>query len=173
MDGDTMRNLYIDFDGVISDTIEVTYQMMKDRGIDKSDLEGVALFYQELDWAELLETTPLINNSMEKIQKILNSNKFDVAILTHVISLKEAVAKIKYIRKFLEDITIIPVPKAVSKTETVCARDSILVDDFKGNLAEWEEAGGIGVRFSKYKKESKYIDISDLEELLALSIDKC
>ena len=101
MDGDTMRNLYIDFDGVISDTIEVTYQMMKDRGIDKSDLEGVALFYQELDWAELLETTPLINNSMEKIQKILDSNKFDVAILTHVISLKEAVAKIKYIRKFL------------------------------------------------------------------------
>ena len=168
-----MKNLYIDFDGVISDTIEVTYEMMEDRNIDKTDLEAVAMFYHDLDWVSLLETTPLINNSMEKIEKIMKSNRFDVAILTHVNSLKEAVAKIKYIRKFLGDITIIPVPKAVSKTETVCAKDSILVDDFKGNLAEWEEAGGIGIKFSKIKKESKYITITDLEELLALSIDNC
>ncbi len=168
-----MKNLYIDFDGVISDTIEVTYEMMQNKNIDKTDFEAVAMFYQELDWASLLETTPLINNSMEKIELLINSGKYDVAILTHVNSQKEAVAKIKYIRKFLKEITIIPVPKAVSKTETVCAKNSILVDDFKGNLAEWEEAGGIGVKFSKNRKESQYIDISDLEELLALSIDKC
>ncbi len=168
-----MKNLYIDFDGVISDTIEVTYEMMKNQKIDRTDVPAVREFYQNLDWVSLLETTPLINDSMEKIKKLHDSEKFDIAILTHVNSQKEAVAKIKYIRKFLKKITIIPVPKEVSKTETVCAEDSILVDDYKGNLAEWEKAGGIGVRFSKIKKESKYIDISDLEELLALSIDKC
>ena len=168
-----MKNLYIDFDGVISDTIEVTYKMIEEEKIDRTDFDAVANFYQDLDWVSLLEKTPLINNSMEKIEKLINSKKYDVAILTHVSSQKEAVAKIKYIRKFLKEITIIPVPKAVSKTEMVCAKDSILVDDFKGNLAEWEAAGGISVRFFKTKKNTPYIDITDLEELLALSIDKC
>jgi len=168
-----MKNLYIDFDGVISDTIDVTYKMMEAKMIDKTNVKVVREFYQNLDWTSLLETTPLINNSMEKIEKIIASGRYDVAILTHVTCQSEAVAKIKYIRKYLDKITIIPVPKEVSKTETVCAKDSILVDDFKGNLKEWEEAGGIGVRFSKNKKESNYIDISDLEEILALSIDKC
>lgn len=166
-----MKNLYIDFDGVISDTIEVTYKMMQESGIDKTDSKKVSEFYKSLDWVKLLDETPLINNSMEKIEKLILSNKFDVAILTHVTSEKEAVAKIKYIRKFLKTITIIPVPKEVSKTETVCAKDSILVDDFKGNLKEWEESGGTGVRFSKNKKESNYIDISDLEELLNINFN--
>lgn len=168
-----MMNLYIDFDGVISDTIDVTYEMMKERNVDKSNRKEVVDFYQSLNWDELLETTPLINNSMEKIEKLINSGKYDVAILTHVTGLDEAVSKIKFIRKYLKEITIIPVPKAVSKTETVCAKNSILVDDYKGNLEEWKASGGIGVRFSKTKKESKFIDITDLEELLALSIDKC
>ena len=168
-----MKNLYIDFDGVISDTIEVTYKMMEDKKIDKSDSKVVFNFYKSLDWVSLLERTPLINNSMEKIEKIINSGRFDVAILTHVSCQDEAVAKIKYIRKFLKTVTIISVPKEVSKTEAVCAKDSILVDDYKGNLTEWEAAGGIGVRFYKTKRETKFIDITDLEEILALSIDKC
>ncbi len=166
-----MKNLYIDFDGVISDTIEVTYKMIAEAGIDKSDYQKVNSFYRSLDWFKLLNETPLINDSMKKIEKLIESKKFDVAILTHVISESEAVAKIKYIRKFLHTITIIPVPKEVSKTETVCAKDSILVDDFKGNLKEWEESGGIGVRFSKNKTESNYIDISDLEELLEIDFE--
>ncbi len=165
-----MKNLYIDFDGVISDTIEVTYKMMEEQNIDKTDAKKVSKFYKELDWVSLLETTPLINNSMEKIEKLINCGKYDVAILTHVSCQNEAVAKIKYIRKYLKEITIIPVPKEVSKTETVCARDSILVDDYKGNLTEWEAAGGIGVRFFKHKRETKFIDISDLEELLTLAL---
>ena len=165
-----MKNLYIDFDGVISDTIDVTYSMMEAKNVDKTDFESVTEFYQKLDWVSLLEVTPLINNSMEKIKKLIASGKFDVTILTHVISQEEAVAKIKYVRKFLKEITIIPVPKAVSKTETVCAKDSILVDDYKGNLVEWESAGGIGVRFFKEKKDTEFIDISDLEELLLLDL---
>lgn len=168
-----MKNLYIDFDGVISDTIDVTYAMLKDAGISRDDFEKVNNFYKNLDWNFILESTPLINNSMDEIKKIIASNKFDVAILTHVSSQNEAVAKIKFIRKYLTEITIIPVPKEVSKTNMVRAKDSILIDDFTGNLDEWEENGGIGVKFSKENKKTKYINITNLSEILALDIDKC
>ncbi len=170
-----MINLYIDFDGVISDTIEVTYKMIDDQKIDKTNFESVALFYQKLDWAKLLRETPLINDSMNKIKKIIETNIYDVAILTHVNSQAEAVAKIKYIREFLSDITIIAVPKEVAKTEMVCAKNSILIDDYTGNLDTWSSAGGTGIKFSKIKKKSDYINISDLGEVLelALTIDKC
>lgn len=165
-----MKNLYIDFDGVISDTIEVTYKMIEEENVSK---ENINLFYQNLDWQNLLEKTPLINNSMIKIEKIIETNKYDVAILTHVTSQKEAVAKIHFIRRYLPDITIIAVPKEVSKTQMVSARNSILVDDFTGNLDEWAENGGIGIKFSKINKKSKYLNITDLEQILALDIDKC
>ena len=166
-------NLYIDFDGVISDTIDVTYAMLMEAGIDSKDFEKTNEFYKNLDWTYVLETTPLINNSMEEIKKIIASNKFDVAILTHVSSQMEAVAKIKFIRKYLNEITIIAVPKEVSKTQMVCAKDSILIDDFTKNLDEWSLKGGIGIKFSKVNRKTKYINISNLGDILALGIDKC
>ena len=167
-----MKNLYIDFDGVISDTIEVTYEMMNKQKIDRKNLDSVMLFYQNLDWEDLLNKTPLINDSMHKIAKIITENVFDVSILTHVVSKKESIAKIKFIRRFLKDVTIIVVPKEVAKTDMVCAKDSILIDDFTGNLEDWEEHGGIGIKFSKTKKISKYPIISDLEEVLNLELCK-
>ncbi len=168
-----MKNLYIDFDGVISDTIDVTYAMLTEAGIDSKDFERTNKFYKNLDWNYVLENTPLINNSMDEIKKIIDSKRFDVAILTHVSSQDEAVAKIKFIRQFLDEITIIAVPKEVSKTRMVCARDSILIDDFTKNLDEWSENGGIGIKFSKVNRKTKYTNITNLSEILALFIDKC
>lgn len=167
-----MKNLYIDFDGVISDTIEITYEMMDEQKINRKNFDNVMLFYQNLDWEELLNRTPLINNSMQAIEKIVAENIFDVSILTHVVSQKESIAKIKFIRKILKDITIIVVPKEVAKTDMVCAKESILIDDFTGNLDDWEEHGGIGIKFSKTKKNSKYPVISNLEEVLNLELCK-
>ena len=96
-----MKNLYIDFDGVISDTIEVTYKMLEDLKIDRTDIKAVRDFYRELDWKSLLEITPLINNSMDQIQEIITVQKYDIAILTHVNSQAEAIAKINFIRKYV------------------------------------------------------------------------
>ena len=59
-----------------------------------------------------------------------NSEKFNVSILTHVNSLDEAIIKIKYIRKYFSDITIIPCPKAISKTKMIQTESSILIDDY-------------------------------------------
>ena len=49
-----MKNLYIDFDGVIMDTINMTYKMMDDENIDKSNRGEVKKFYENIDWKKLL-----------------------------------------------------------------------------------------------------------------------
>ena len=142
-----MQNLYIDFDGVIMNTIEVSYKMMEIKNIDLNNRPEVENFYQNTDWKELLNESIEINEAWKNIKKIINSNKFDVSILTHVNSLKEIEEKVKIIRNHFRDITIIPVPKAISKTKMLNPVNAILVDDYVHNLIEWKEAGGIGVRF--------------------------
>ena len=142
-----MLNLYIDFDGVILNTIEVSYKMIKDSNIDLKDNKKVEKFYRELDWNKLLKESKDINDGWKCIEKIIDSKKFNVSILTHVNSLKEIEEKVKVIRNHFRDITIIPVPKSISKTEMLKAEGAVLVDDYPNNLIEWEKAGGYGVRF--------------------------
>lgn len=43
-----MTDLYIDFDGVIKDTIKVSYKMMEEQGISLSDRPRVIKFYQDI-----------------------------------------------------------------------------------------------------------------------------
>lgn len=142
-----MLNLYIDFDGVIMNTIEVTYKEIEKMGITRDQQDKIFEFYSKLDWKEVLEESKPINDSFTCIQKILDSDKFNVAILTHVTSLHEIEEKVKVIRKHFRDITIIPVPKTISKTEMLKAEGAVLVDDYIDNLIEWEQAGGYGIRF--------------------------
>ena len=163
-----MRNLYIDFDGVIMDTIATMNRIMDEMKIDKSDPLACRRFYESLDWNHILQITPEIHDGMNCIQKILDQNSYDVAILTHVNSLSEIVEKVKFIRKYLGNITIIPVPKQISKTKMVHAKDAILVDDYSGNLREWEEAGGIGIRFNLKLNSKGFKVIDRLDQLLEM-----
>lgn len=166
-----MINLYIDFDGVILDTINSTYRMIDELGISE-DPEKVKTFYAELNWKQLLEDSPIINNAFDCIEKIIESNKFNVAILTHVISLEEAIQKVKYIRKYFDDITIIPVPKAISKTKMVHTKGAILIDDYSGNLREWENEGGVGVRFSSKLNGKGFLVIDKLDQIIDINLEK-
>ncbi|MDD3392137.1 MAG: hypothetical protein PHE54_01120 [Bacilli bacterium] len=164
-----MKNLYIDFDGVILDTIDVTYKMINELNIvDNAEKE---IFYKNLDWNHLLKVTPEINDSINCIKKIIESNKFYVSILTHVNSLEEVVEKVKYIRKYFKDITIIPVPKAISKTKMIHTEGSILIDDYSHNLREWEAEGGIGVRFSPKLNGKGFKVIDKLDQILDIEWD--
>lgn len=167
-----MRNLYIDFDGVILDTIVETNKMMKELGVDHTNEEEKHQFYENLNWKNVITITPEINNSIECIQKLIESKRFDMAILTHVHSLEEIIQKVKFIRKHFNDITVIAVPKAISKTKMVCAHDSILIDDYCGNLREWEEAGGVGVLFSTELEEKGFEVVDRLDQLLELNFVK-
>ena len=144
-----MRQLYIDFDGVILDTITETYKTIEKKGIDKKDEKKITEFYRNLDWDKLIKETKEINNSICEIKKICDSKKFNVYILTHVHSTSEMVAKIKYIHEVLPSVTIVSVPKEVSKTEVVNASGAILIDDYSGNIKDWQKKLGIGIKFVK------------------------
>lgn len=167
-----MKNLYIDFDGVILNTIDVTYRLLEEENIDLKDIEKVQNFYKTLDWKNLLSITPEINNAFNCIQELLDSKKYNISILTHVNSMDEIIEKVKFIRKHTDHLTIIPVPKPLSKTKMVRAKDAILVDDYTKNLKEWEKEGGIGIKFTQKEKESEFITINCLNQLLEMEYVK-
>ena len=161
-----MINLYIDFDGVIMNTIEVGYKKITESGQEINE-ETCKEMFSGLNWKTFLnkECSP-INNSIECIQKVVDSNIFNVNILSHVNTIEEAIAKIEYIRKYFKDITFIPVPKPMSKTKMVHTKDAILIDDFSGNLREWTKAGGIGVRFSEKLNGKGFHVVDHLDQII-------
>ena len=161
-----MKQLYIDFDGVILDTITYPYEYVEKKLGLEINSQNMGKFYSELDWHQFLKQSPIINDSIRCIDVIRKSQCFNVSILTHVTTLEEAIEKIKYIRKYFEDITIIPVPRQISKTKMVQVEDAILIDDFVGNLQEWTKLGGIGVRFSPKLSSKGYPVIDHLDQIL-------
>ena len=162
-----MKNLYIDFDGVILDTITPVYNLAKKLNLDvKTQTNEIGLLYSKIDWEELINESPALSDSIDNIKKLKESKKFNISILTHVNSLKEAAAKIKFINNLFNDLTIIPVPKSCSKTMMTQTKGAILVDDYSGNLKEWQESGGIAVKFVKDIENGKYTEITSLDELL-------
>lgn len=170
-----MKELYIDFDGVILDTMTVLYEYLDKENIDpkstnETEEKRRRTFIENLNWDNLVNTTPQINDSIKCIEKIVSSNKFVVSILTHVNSLNEAIAKVNYIRNYFKDITIIPVPKKISKTKMVHTKGAILIDDYSGNLMEWEDEGGIGIRFSPTLDSKGFKVIDRLDKILDIEI---
>lgn len=170
-----MKELYIDFDGVILDTINSLYKILEKEGIDPKEKDPLKKeknqnFIGKIDWNNLIKISPQINNSIDCIQKIIDSKKYLVAILTHVNSLDEIIAKVNYIRKYFKDITIIPVPKKISKTEMVHSENAILIDDYADNLREWQSAGGIGIRFSTKLNGKGFLVIDHLDQILDIEI---
>ena len=161
-----MKQLYIDFDGVILDTMTKTYETLKEQNIDKNDQEKVQAFFRDLDWKKLISETKEINDSINEIKKICNSKKFNVYILTHINSVNEMVEKINYLHKKLPSVTIVSVPKQIPKTEVVNASSAILIDDYSGNIKEWQKKLGIGIKFVKELEGSDYPEITHLSEVI-------
>lgn len=164
-----MINLYLDFDGVIKDTINVSYKMMEDLGINLKDRASVIKFYQNTNWNELLENSDEISDAFKCIERIYDEGRFRPMILTTVNSLSEMIAKTNYIRSMNEEISIICVPRGIEKCQIVNPNGSILVDDYSGNLSNWESAGGIGVKFGF---DDNYISINSLHSFFESKINK-
>ena len=161
-----MLKLYLDCDGVILDTINKSYQMLKEANI-KTESE-ISKFYNNIDWENLIEVSGQINDSINKIKEL--TKYFDVEILTHVYSEYEANVKIQYFEKMLPGINVITVLKSIKKADYVNAYGCILVDDYSSNLSYWEEKGGIPVKFSDYEENCPYTVIFDLLELIELFV---
>ena len=159
-----MTKLYLDCDGVILDTINMSYKMLKENGIERE--EEKEDLYRNLSCEELIIEAGEINNATDKIKKL--TDIYDVAILTHVISEGEIIAKENYFKAVLPNVKVISVPKGTKKADAVDPKGNILVDDFLGNLDYWHEKGGISIKFSDSGKECIYQTITDLSELLKL-----
>mgnify|MGYP003178254337 CR=1 FL=1 len=136
-----MTKLYLDCDGVILDTINMSYKMIKNKGLTNE-------------------------KDIEKIKEL--TKVYDVEILTHVNSDGEIIAKLNYFKEVLPEVKVIAVPKEIKKADVVDPKGNILVDDFLGNLDYWHEKGGISIKFSDSGKKCIYQTITDLSELLKL-----
>ena len=161
-----MKQLYIDFDGVILDTMTKTYEELKREKIDFNDQERVQEYFRNIDWKKLIEETDEINDSINEIKKICASKKFNVYILTHINSTNEMIEKIKYLHKNLPQVTVVSVPKEIPKTEVVNPSAAILIDDYSGNIKEWQKKLGIGIKFVKELEGSDYPEITHLSEVI-------
>lgn len=157
-----MKELYIDFDGVILDTIPHLYQAADEAGRERSDSK----FYETFDFKKILKDENILNDSINCIQKIIESKKFNISILTHINSLQEGIDKVEYLRKFFKDITIILVPKKISKTKMIHTKGAILIDDYAHNLREWESEGGISVRFSQKRNGKGFLVVDKLDQII-------
>ena len=167
-----MKRLYIDFDGVVLDTIPELYAALEASGADTSCEKEVARFFSTYDFDMVINDDNILNESIDCIHKLIESKKFEISFLTHVNSLSEAICKINYLKsKFKNNVTIIITPKEVSKTMMVHCEGAILVDDYSGNLTEWEKCGGISVRFSKELESKGFLVINKLDELINLDFE--
>ena len=161
-----MKQLYIDFDGVILDTMTKTYKELEVSGIEKNDQEKVRDYFRNINWEKLIAETVEINDSINEIKKICASKKFNVYILTHINSTNEMIAKIKYLHKVLPQVTVVSVPKEIPKTEVVNPSAAILIDDYSGNIKEWQKKLGIGIKIVKEKENGDYPEITHLSEVI-------
>ena len=164
-----MKRLCIDFDGVVLDTIPVLYEKLgiDTNSTDNGNADERIKKFANFDYRNVIKDKYILNDSINCINKLLESKRFEISFLSHVHSLDEAIVKIKYLRHhFRDDITIIIVPGKVSKTKMVHSEGAILVDDFSSNLREWQEVGGISVRFSQKLESKGFKVINRLDALL-------
>ncbi len=163
-----MKRLYIDFDGVVLDTIPSLYAALEASGTDISNEKETARFFSTYDFDMIINDDYILNDSINCINKLIKSKMFEISFLTHVNSLPEGISKIEYLRNKFKNITIIIVPKEISKTKMVHSENAILVDDYSGNLIEWENTGGIAVRFSKELESKGFKVINKLDALITM-----
>ncbi|MBQ4633815.1 MAG: hypothetical protein IJB71_00520 [Bacilli bacterium] len=147
--------LYIDFDGVIVNTMEMIENELKNKKLPRTDQ-----YFIDIDWIKLLDNCQIINEAFNTIKKLMKI--YDVAILTHINTLDEGIAKTNFIRKKIEDLNIILVPKSIAKSKIVNPKNAILVDDFGENIEDWIKNGGIGIKFNN----KKHLVINDLTEII-------
>ncbi len=171
------RDLYIDCDGVIFDTIVVAFSDMELMGIDTTNQEAITNYFRNVNWEDLIKRSGEINDSCMKILKLKASNVFNlVAVATHHCSYLEGKVKKDEFNELLPNIQVFNIPKSIEKHYAVKANNNILVDDSKEKIIGWVNAGGIGVLFDKNNSnlifptnDKPYFITNDLKHLILIN----
>ena len=163
--------LYLDCDGVILNTIDEAYNLMLEIGLDISDSTIVHDFFVNTDWNMLIKRAGVINDSINKIKRIIQSKMFkDVIILTKISgNLYEEGIKRAFFHDVLPGVRVITVNFNDNKDEVVDPINNILVEDSVSNAQRWNLAGGIGILFVKQNPDYQHDIIDDLECLIEAS----
>ena len=69
-----MKRLYIDFDGVVMDTIPTLYKACEEAGIDMSNEREKSLFFSVYDFGKIINDDYMLNDSINSIKKLVNLN---------------------------------------------------------------------------------------------------
>ena len=148
------ENVFIDFDGVIFDTEKRVVERKKLR----PDISW-NVFFEELDWFELLEEAKVINNAIVYILEAQSKSR-QIAILTKIHTLLEMEAKVRALRSRNIEIPILFVPPHIKKSQIYLPNNGeILIDDSIKNLIDWEQKGGRGLYFSENLDSSNQFEV--------------
>ena len=155
------KRIFIDFDGVIFDTENRVIEMKQQNSNMSWDI-----FFESLDWFQLLEEAKVINNA---IDYILEGQKksMKIAILTKIHSLIEMEAKTKALRNRNVKVPILFVPPHTKKSEIYFPNNGeILIDDSVKNLKDWAQKGGESIYFSETLNSREFQTIKTLKRVL-------
>lgn len=156
-------DVYWDYDGVFGDTMTPATLEMTELGLISTE-EGRTKYFRELNWESFLVKAGFMKNAPEAIN-LLSKKGYRQSFLTHVNSLAEAEAKIKFIKSIARinntrDIDIIIVPRSLDKAFAIKPNGGILIDDRLLNIKVWEENGGVGILFSN-ELNDEYVTLND------------
>ncbi len=155
-----MKRYYIDFDGVILDTIPV-YRLMYSR----YHLENENNLFRYLNISDVFSTKRQINNSINILREV--QDKIQIHILSKVNNDYEARVKRDFLKKNGINIPFIAVPQYEKKSNYVkdIDKNTVLIDDLQANIDDWMSCGGTGLLL-KEKDIKHYHCIKDLQTLL-------
>ncbi len=158
--------VYFDCDGVILDTVKLARIVARNLNYDYKSFNGMRKFFIAANWYRLIEVAGQIDHSIDKINNLLNTDIYDIEILTKLCgSFCEEKAKRKYFDENLPGINVITLTVEEEKNKVVNPIDAVLVDDDFNNIVKWRAAGGIGIYFCPDKCDLEHDIVDDISKI--------
>ena len=164
-------DIFIDFDGVILDTLNYLRELLlKEHNIDldthnRNDLEKekkISNIFGNLNWTKLINNSKELNKSIDFIKLLQLSNNYNPTIYSAVNSKLEEKSKILFLNETFKNISS---QFIIAKLPKTCKdNNSILVDDDDFNLINWP---GKPIHFNSNNK-TIFPSINDLGEIYYL-----
>lgn len=156
--------IYFDMDGVLANFDKAVNEM---RHLDEVPWIHIPNFFRNL------EPIGQPNITIAELQ----NRGYEVYILTKV-EIRDTPARAEdkkaWLQKYIPNMSLantIIVPGHLSKLDYIRSNieDSVLIDDYKGNLIEWQQKGGIAVKFGNKVKVRPYFQITnDIHNIVKL-----
>ena len=143
--------LYSDFDGVILNTIDTSFDIMRENNCNMNDGNEIDYFFRRLlNWEEVYSKSVIINDAINKLLFLKKANIFqDIIVLTKLSgNYNEERIKRDFLYEVLPEISIITLQYGLKKSSVVNPVGNILLDDETRNCIQWNDANGTAVLFN-------------------------